>query len=319
VSRASTAARAATAGTAAAAGTELFDDSFLKKLEYLYIVSKKVFAGRLRAERRTKKTGSGVEFADHRDYAAGDDFRYIDWKIYGRSDRLLLRLFEEEEDLNIYLLLDASRSMVGGLHAAGQGPVLSKLAYAQQVVAALGYVGLCNLDRVSVIPFAGQLSMGLPPTRGKSRIFKLFEHLRGVKADGQTDLTASLGGFVHRYKRRGLAVVLSDFFDPKGYAEGLNFLRYHRFEPMVIQVVDPVDFSPELRGDLSLVDCETGTEREVTITAKLLEAYLAEHERYCAELLEFCTRSQIPYFRADTAVPFDELVLKIFRAGGFVK
>src|SRR5205085_12362428 len=124
-----------------------FDEHFLKKLEYLYIVSKKIFAGRMRAERRTKKTGSGIEFADHRNYTLGDDFRYIDWNIYGRMERLLLRLFEEEEDLSIYMLLDASVSMRIGDKAP-------KLQYAMKVVAALCYIGLANLDRVSIIPFS---------------------------------------------------------------------------------------------------------------------------------------------------------------------
>jgi uncharacterized protein (DUF58 family) len=297
---------------ARAAARELFDDEFLKKLEYLYLVSKKLFAGNLRAERRTRRIGAGIEFADHRNYAVGDDFRYIDWNIFGRMDRLLLRLFEEEEDLSIYLLLDASRSM-------GLGEPGPKLDYAKKLVAALCYVGLANLDRVSIQPFASELGERLPPARGKGRIFKVFEFLRGVAPGGVTHLGPCLERFVSQNKRRGLAVVVSDFYDPDGYEEGLNVLRYHKFEPFVIQLYDEKEAHPPLHGDLTLIDCETGEPREVTISAALLEKYTREHERYCQELSTFCTRRATPFFRTHTGVPFDELVLRIFRAGGFLK
>jgi uncharacterized protein (DUF58 family) len=297
----------------AAPKLDVFNDEFLKKLEYLYIVSKKLFAGRTRSERRTKKTGAGIEFADHRDYTMGDDFRYIDWNIYGRMDKLLLRLFEEEEDLSIYMLMDCSTSMTIGDPAP-------KLQYAMKLTAALCYVGLANLDRVSIIPFSADLrSERLPPARGKGRIFKVFEFLRAVEPGGVTDLETALSNFVHQTKRRGLAVVVSDFYDPSGYEAGLNKLRYHKFEPFVVQLYDPREANPPLHGDLTLVDCETGELKEVTISASLLDAYKREHERYCQELDQFCTARAIPFFRTHTGVPFDDLVLRIFRAGGFLK
>jgi uncharacterized protein (DUF58 family) len=291
--------------------TKLFDDEFLKKLEYLYIVSKKIFSGRMRAERRTKKTGSGIEFADHRDYTLGDDFRYIDWNIYGRMERLLLRLFEEEEDLSIYMLVDCSKSMLIG------NP--QKIQYAMKVAAALCYVGLANLDRVSIVPFGGDLMDRMEPTRGKGRIFKVFEFLSQVEPGGLTNVGPCLTKFVHQNKRRGLAVVISDFYDPTGYEEGLNVLRYNKYEPFVIQIYDQKEVNPPLHGDLSLVDCETGEVKEVTISRSLLEAYKKEHEKYCKELESFCTGRALPFFRTTTNVPFDELVLRIFRAGGFLK
>jgi uncharacterized protein (DUF58 family) len=290
---------------------EIFDDELMKKLEYLHVVSRRIFAGRTRAERRTKKTGSGVEFADHRDYSLGDDFRYVDWNLYGRMERLLLRLFEEEEDLSIYLLVDASMSMAIGKPR--------KLSYAMKVAAALCYVGLANLDRVSILPFAEGLRGRLPPARGKGRIFKVFEFLRTVRPAGETDLAKCIRDFVHQTKRRGMVVVLSDFYDPAGYEEGLNALRYHKFEPFVIQVFDEKEANPPLHGDLTLVDCETGEPREVTISASLLAAYRKEHEKYCRDLEQYCTARAIPYFRTTTAVPFDDLVLTIFRRGGFLK
>ncbi len=290
----------------------LFDDRFLKTLEHLHMVSRKVFAGNLRAERRTRKVGSGIEFADHRTYARGDDFRYIDWNLYGRLDKLLLRLFEEEEDLHIYILVDVSDSMA-------IGTPLPKLHYAMQVGAALTYVGLANLDRVAVIPFAGKLIDRLPPSRGKNRIFRVFEFLRSCDIGGQTDLAECMKTFVGQNKRRGLAVLISDFYDPVGFEQGLNTLRYNKFEPFVLQVYDKREAEPQLHGDLALVDCETGDTREVTVSKSLLEAYQREHERYCKELEAYCTKYAMAFFRTHTSIPFDELVLRIFRSGGFLR
>ncbi len=296
----------------AADRTALFDERFLKTLEYLHMVSRKVFAGNLRAERRTRKVGSGIEFADHRTYSRGDDFRYIDWNLYGRLDKLLLRLFEEEEDLYIYILVDVSDSM-------SIGNPLPKLHYAMQVGAALSYVGLANLDRVSIIPFGDKLIGRLAPTRGKNRIFRVFEFLRSCEIGGKTELAECMKDFVAQNKRRGLAVVISDFYDPKGFEAGMNTLRYHRFEPFVLQVYDKREAEPQLMGDLALVDCETGDTREVTISRSLLEAYGREHEKYCKELEAYCTKYAMPFFRTHTSIPFEELVLKIFRSGGFLR
>jgi uncharacterized protein (DUF58 family) len=290
---------------------DLFDEQFLKKLEYLHVVSRKAFTGKLRADRRMKKVGSGIEFADHRRYSIGDDFRYIDWNVYGRIDRLLLRLFEEEEDLHIYILLDASRSMKIG------NPL--KLHYAMQVAAALTYIGLGNLDRVGIVPFSDKLHEQLPTARGKRRIFTVLEFLRNVEVGGLTQLGSCMDQFVHRTKRRGLAVVISDFYDPKGFEEGINELRYNKFEPFVLQVFDAKEANPSLHGDLTLVDCETGETKEITVSRSLLEAYKQEHEKYMNELSQYCTKRAIPYFRTHTGVPFDELILKIFRQGGFLR
>ena len=302
----------ATSGAARAADrSELFDDRFLRTLEHLHLVSRKVFAGNLRAERRTRKVGSGIEFADHRTYARGDDFRYIDWNLYGRLDRLLLRLFEEEEDLHIYILIDCSDSM-----AIGNPP---KMHYAMKVGAALSYVGLANLDRVSILPFSQTVLGRLPPARGKNRIFRVFEFLRQVPIGGTTDLAEAAKMFVSQHKRRGLAVVISDFYDPHGFEEGINTLRYNKFEPFVLQVYDQKEAAPNLHGDLALVDCETGELREVTVSKALLEAYSREHEKYCKELEDFCTSRAVPFFRTHTGIAFDELVLRIFRSGGFLR
>ena len=291
--------------------SDLFSDEFLKKLEHLHMVSRKTFNGNLRAERRTRKVGSGIEFADHRKYSRGDDFRYIDWNVYGRIDKLLLRLFEEEEDLHIYVLLDTSKSMLIG------DPL--KLHYGMEVAAALTYIGLANLDRVGILPFADRLKDRLPPSRGKRRIFKVFDFLREAKAGGETNLQACMKNLVHQEKRRGLAVVISDFYDPVGFEEGINALRYNRFEPFVLQIYDEKEANPPLHGDLTLVDCETGQTKDVTISRSMLEQYKREHAKYMDQLEAFCTSKAVPYFRTHTKVPFDELVLRIFRMGGFLR
>jgi uncharacterized protein (DUF58 family) len=305
-------------------GDELFDDEFQRKLDYLAIVSRRVFSGRMRAERRTKKSGSGVEFADHRDYQPGDDIRYLDWSVYQRFDRLLLRLFEEEEDLAIYFIIDASASMGFDDGASGDGRRGShqrgkKLRYAKRVCAALAYVGLANLDRVSIVSTSDHILDRMPQTRGKARIFKVFRFLQELEPTGVTDLEDALKSFVAQNKRRGLAVLISDLYDPRGFERGLNVLRYNKFDPFVVHIVDPGDAKPRLHGDVLLYDCETGDEREVTVTAKVLERFGEAHRAYLADIERFCATHQVPYIAADVSVPFDELILRVFRRGGFLR
>lgn len=290
---------------------DLFDEEFQRKLEYLAMVSRRVFSGAMKAERRTKKTGSGVEFADHRDYAAGDDFRYLDWHAYRRFDKLLVRLFEEEEDLSIYFIIDSSWSM-----GFGEG---RKLRYAKQLCAALAYVGLANLDRVAIVAAGQEIHARMEPTRNKQRIFRVFRFLSRVQADGATNLEAAIRTFVAQHKRRGLAVVISDLYDPAGFEKGINVLRYNKFEPFVLHVVNQADKAPNLKGDLVLFDCETGEEREVTVTKKILERYAEAYDDYLRRVERFCTSRQVSYFRADVDVPFDELILRVFRRGGFLR
>jgi uncharacterized protein (DUF58 family) len=299
---------------------DLFDDEFQLKLEYLAIVSRRVFAGRMRAERRTKKTGSGIEFADHREYNPGDDFRYLDWNVYQRFGRLLLRLYEEEEDLSIYMLVDASRSMGFDFTSKdaqqGRGP---KIRYAKKLAAALAYIGLANLDRVSVSALTNKVKERMPTTRGKQRIYRVFQFLREVEPEGATGLEDALKQFVAQNKRRGLAVLISDLYDPQGFEQGINVLRYNKFEPFVLHVVDPEDAHPSMHGDVRLLDCETGDEREVTVTKGLLDKYAQAHAKYLHEIEVFCTMKQVPYFRADVGEPFDDLILRVFRRGGFLR
>lgn len=289
---------------------DLFDEAFQKRLEYLAVVSRRIVAGRNRADRRSKRTGGGVEFADHREYSPGDDYRFLDWKVYGRLGRLLLRLYQEEEDLSVYLLVDSSASM-------GVGSP-TKLSYAKKLSAALAYIGLTHLDRVSVITLRDGLAARLPPTRSKGRIFRVFDFLREVKAEGNTDLARAARTFVAQNKRRGVVILVSDLFDPNGFETALNTLRYAKFEPYVIQLTSAADRADDAYGDVMLVDAETGEQREVTLTAGLLAQYKKAYEALCAEARDLCTRQQVPLFTIDVATDFEDAVLRILRHGGMV-
>ena len=291
----------------------LFDEAFLKRLELLQVIARRLFSGRQRAERKTRKVGSGLEFADHREYSPGDDIRYLDWTVWVRLRHALIRLFEEDEDLPIRIVVDVSDSM------STRGA--AKLRYAQQVAAALAYVGLANLDRVGMTCASGKHHVTLPAVRGKGRIFRVFEFLRSSPRGGPTDVRATCSRVAAQAGQPGLTVLLSDFYDLDGAFEGLNMLRFRKHEPVAIQVVDPVEADPRrtgLRGDLRLRDVEGGTARDVTLSPATLRAYAEAHERFCEQLESSCRSRGIFYVRAPIDVPFDDLVLRIFRAGGIL-
>lgn len=289
----------------------LFDEAFQQRLEYLAIVSRRVVSGRHRAERRTRKAGSGIEFADHRVYAPGDDFRTLDWNAYQRLGRLLVRLNEEEEDLSVYVVLDTSSSM-----GFGDPP---KLRHGKRLAAALAYVSLANLDRVSVLTFADAMAGRLPPTRGKGRIFRVFDFLRDLTPSGQTDLAAALRTFTAQNKRPGVVALISDLYDPRGVAAGLDVLRYARFEPHVLHVLDDEEAELPALGDLRLVDAESGAAREVTLTEALHARFREARAAWLREVEEACTAKHVPYYGLDVSVPFDEAVLGVLRRGGLFR
>src|SRR5438270_5308585 len=191
------------------ATTALLDPEFLHKLEQLELVSKKIFVGRMKGERKSKRRGSSVEFADHRQYSVGDDLRHIDWNVYGRLDRLFLKLFLEEEDLHFYTLLDTSLSMDFG------DP--TKLHYGKQVAAALAFIGLVNQDRVVLDTFGSALESGLPSVRGRSQMWRVVQYLEHLEPSGGSDLTAAAKSFAIKHTGKGVVVVISDFLDKHGY------------------------------------------------------------------------------------------------------
>jgi uncharacterized protein (DUF58 family) len=288
-----------------------FDDTFLKRLDALSIVSRKVVMGRAKGERRSFRKGAGVEFQDYRAYVVGDDFRYVDWNIYSRLDKLLLKLYVEEEDLCLHLLVDGSASM-----GFGDPP---KLDYALQVAVALGYIGLTNLERVALGCFSSELMHMLRPRRGRGQIFPLLDFLSKVEAAGATDLNGCLASYALRSRVPGVAVVLTDLLDPGGYADGLKALLRRRFEVFLLHVVSEDELSPTLHGDLTLLDAEGGTSREASLDRVSLREYQERLQGHFAEVERFCARHRIDYLRTSTAVPFQDLILRHLRRGGFLR
>ena len=289
----------------------LFPSDFLTRLEYLAIVSKRVFRGQLLAQRRTMQMGSGIEFSEHREYTTGDDLRYLDWNIYARHGDLLLKRFQEEQDLHVYVLLDCSRSMAFGSPA--------KFDLAKHLAAALAYIALSDLDRIGIIAYADGVITELPVTRGKARILPLMKFLTDLPTSGaDTDLSKAVQGLVHRGTRSGLAIVISDLFDEHGFQRGLDQLRYHRFDTHVIQLHDPREANPELLGDAELEDIETGTVRKVTVTERNLATYKKLFSDHQTAVRDYCHKYAMSCTQSPTTVPFDELILRMMRQSGAI-
>jgi uncharacterized protein (DUF58 family) len=289
----------------------LFDQEFLRRLDELSIVSRRVSIGQSKGERRTLRKGSGVEFTDYRPYTVGDDLRYVDWNIYSRLDKLVLKLYVEEEDLCLHLLVDGSGSM-----SFGEPP---KLDYALRVAAALGYIGLTNLERVALGLFTNGSTQMLRPLRGRGQILPVLDFLSNVEAKGATTLNASLAHYALRSRTPGVAVVLSDLLDPGGYADGLKALLQRRFEVLLVHLVCEEELDPLLAGDLTLVDAEGGATRQVSVDRRALDQYRGRLQAHFAEAERFCARHGIDYFRTSTAVPFQDLILRHLRRGGFIR
>ncbi len=293
------------------ANPPLLDPIFLHKLEQLELVSKKIFVGRMKGERRSKRRGSSVEFADHRNYSSGDDLRHIDWNVYGRLDKLFLKLFLEEEDLHIYTLLDTSLSMDFG------DP--TKLHYGKQVAAALAFIGLVNNDRVLLDTFSTKLDGGMPSIRGRSQMYRIVQYLDSLKADGGSDLKAAAKAFAIKHTGKGIVVVISDFLDKRGYEEALRYLVARNMDIYVIHVLSQEEVEPELAGDLRLVDSEDDDMAEITVSAPLLQRYKATLNAFVGGLKEWCTQRGITYIFTTNQNPFDKLVLNYLRERGLVK
>lgn len=291
--------------------SKLFPSDFLTRLEYLSIISKRVFRGSLLAQRRTMQLGSGIEFSDHREYSSGDDFRYLDWNVYARHGDLLLKRFQEEQDLHVYLMLDCSQSMGFGEPR--------KFDLARHLTAALAYIALADLDRVAVLAFADGILKEFPLTRGKARILTLMRFLEDLQVAGEdTHLARSAQALLHRGSRTGLVVIVSDLFDEHGFQHGLDQLRYRRFDGHVLQLHDPKEAEPALLGDVELVDMETQSVRKVTVTEKNVRMYkklFTEHQR---AVRDYCRNHRLGCTQAVSTVRFDDLVLRMMREAGQV-
>jgi uncharacterized protein (DUF58 family) len=291
-------------------GSDLLPPDLLARLERLELVTRRIFRGRLKGERRSKRRGQSVEFADFRNYVPGDDLRFIDWNLYARLDRLFLKLFLEEEDLHFHALIDCSTSMNFG------SP--TKFRVAQQLAAALGFIGLCRADRVRIAAL-GRQSASAPVVRGRAGMWKLLRYTDGLQAGSNEPLEVSLKEFVIRASGSGVVVLLTDLMDKRGYESALRLLVAQRMDVYVIHLLSPEELQPPLTGDLKLIDAEDGDEAEITITKPMLERYQQTLATFIGQAKQFCARRGITYMMTPTDRPIDQLLTHYLRDRGLVR
>jgi uncharacterized protein (DUF58 family) len=304
----------------------ILDETLLRKLEQLSLIARRVRVGQTTGERRSTRRGTSVEFADYRDYAQGDDLRRVDWNIYARLKRPFVKLFEEEEDLAVHILLDGSGSMdwggKGNTETRGHGDKENKWTYARRLAAALGYVALVSGDRLTVTnlnsPSAIRNSQ-FGPVRGRGHTLRLFEWLEGQGAEGTTDLNASLRAYAISGGRAGLVVLISDLFSPVGYVDGVTALAARGHEVAVIHTLSPDEVEPPLGGDLRLLDVETGDPQEVTIDGGMRALYRRRLDAWRDEIQATCRARDVHYVPVETDTPFDRVVLYGLRKAGIVR
>ncbi len=288
----------------------LLSPELLRRLDRLQLLARRRAKSTVRGERTSRARGHSVEFADYRSYVAGDDLRYLDWNLYGRLERLFLKLYEEERELPVRIFVDSSESMTFGQ------PV--KFDFALQISAALGYIALCGFDCVSVAVFPehaedAHCRSALRLVRGRRSALSLLRNLAGVAAGGPASLNDALRRGALETHHAGLAVVLSDFLDPNGYESGLSALVGRGFQVDVVQILAPEELTPTTFGDLRLVDSETGAQQEVTFGRHRLAAYRQSVEAFVSRLNGFCRARGIQFFLASSATRIEELLLKRLR------
>lgn len=293
---------------------ELLGSPLMAKLDRLDLVSRRIFAGKLQGERHSKRRGRSVEFEDFRPYASGDDLRFVDWNIYGRLDRLVMRIFLEEEDLSLLLVLDATGSMAFGEP--------SKFLAAQRLAMALGYLGMVNRNRVSAIAFGGEGRVRLGGLRGRRRLAELGQWLLAREASGTADFTEAMRSISLARQGRGVMVVLSDFLAPEGAERGLAYAAGRGYDLFALQILSPEELDPAahgLEGDLQLVDSETGAVREATLSPGVLRAYRDRLDAHAAALRASCRRRGIGLAAIRSDTPTEEVLLGVLRRRGLLR
>lgn len=296
--------------TAESSKSLLLDPAFMARLDQLDVVSRKVLGGKLKGERRSKRRGQSVEFADYRNYVIGDDLRFIDWNAYARLDKLFLKLFLEEEDLALYVLIDVSKSCDFG------NP--NKAKYIKQVAAALGYIGLVNYNRVVIAGMAQGIVAETGALRGRRKVAQMIDFISNLEPAGSSHFATACKRFALAHRQKGICVVLSDFYDKGGYENGLRYVAGGKYDLFCVQTLSPQEIEPDLQGDLKLRDIEDDDMAEVSITQPLLKRYKANLNAYCLSLKEYVTRRGGTYLFTSTAVPFDTLVLNYLRERGLL-
>jgi uncharacterized protein (DUF58 family) len=269
------------------------------------LVTRSAVRGGLKGVRRSVKRGQSVEFTDYRDYALGDDLRSLDWNVYARLEKLFIKLFIEEEDVTVHILLDASASMGGGAP--------DKLVFAKRAAAALAYVGLASYDRVNLAVLQGRVARRLPPARGTGRVFQVLADLSAVQpAAGPTDLVAACLHYAAQLRQRGPLLLISDLFDP-GIERAISELAGTRCEVAVLHTLSTDELDPPLEGDLRLVDRETGVAVDITADLAALDAYRARLAEWQASLEKLCAKRRVSYVSTPTTLPLADLVFAELR------
>lgn len=294
---------------------DLIDGRLMARLDHLDVVSRKIFNGRVQGERRSKRRGQSVEFADFRPYVPGDDLRFVDWNIYGRLDKLFLKIFLEEEDLSLIIAVDRSASMHWG-----DPP---KFDFARRLAMALGYIGLVNHNRVSLVGFGGEGPMDrISNLRGRRRTHDMGKWLLGLEPGGDAGFEDAMRTVAMSRQGRGVMVILSDFMFKEGFQKGLRFVAGRGYDVFGIQVLAPQEIDPlkhGMSGDLRLVDIEDEDEAEVTVNGAVLDGYKRRLDQWCGELREFCIRRAIMHLVVDTSTDLETLLLEYLRRRGLLR
>lgn len=282
----------------------ILSPEFLATLDRLALVTRGARIGVFKGERRSPRRGGSVEFADYREYAPGDDFRQVDWNAYARMEKLFLRLFVEEEDATVHVLLDASTSMQWA----------DKWTYARKLAAALGYIALLGMDRLSAAALAasGRALTLMRPLRGKGYALGFFGWLTAVEPGGTTAPDAALARYAAQVRRAGPLLLISDLMDDAWQA-GIQRLSQNNYEITILHLLAPDELEPALEGDLRLLDSETNSTVEITADYDLLDRYRARVRTWQADWARYCAARGIAYLPISTAEPFEELVLGYLR------
>ncbi len=290
----------------------LLPPDLMAQLERLELVTRKVFRGRMKGERRSKRKGQSVEFADFRSYVPGDDLRSLDWNLYARLDKLIVKLFLEEEDLHFFTLIDASLSMDFGTP--------TKLQYAKQLAAALGFVGLIRTDRVRIETIGPDACTIAGPcsAAGKS-VWRMLDFLDSIEPGETASLAEGVKNFCLRNAGKGIVVLITDLMDKNGYEPALRYLVSQRMDVYVIHVLSQEELDPDVKGDLKLVDCEDQDIAEITVSAPLLARYKSTLNAFVGGAQEFCNRRGMNYLLANNQTPVKDLIGSYLRRRGLVR
>lgn len=285
----------------------LLEASFLQRLQRLQLLVRRPLPGQWKGEHRSPKRGYSVEFADFREYVPGDDLRYVDWRAYGRLERLYLKQYVEEEDIYVLLLVDCSRSMRFGQP--------NKLLFALQVAAAIGYIAMCRFHRVGAGLIADGKVLWMRLVRGKQSLIPLLTFLGSPPEAKKTALLQAARQVVSGWKHRGAVYLLTDLMDEQ-WNEALRTLLAPRHELTLIHTLSPQELDPDLMGDLLLVDSETGEMREVSLSSTALNLYRRALQQMRENASALCGHFGGNYLLADTSQSLEGFILREMRQRG---